>query len=202
MQAVTLPAPPFPVYVSYLALSTPELIAQIQASQKVAEYILYLPSVSVSLPSRSRIFRPPVEPTPQPPAADSTPRRLRMDYFGSAAGRDIDTFIQPPQPPEALRVALVESAQSRLKTGPRLADFIYPSSPKKPRIYRQYSPRPVEQLPDPPTPSGVPESEPDDFIPNIPDCEVRSEVGETEETPAPAELEQPVRRWRTTMIYD
>ncbi|KAK4006574.1 hypothetical protein OUZ56_011729 [Daphnia magna] len=195
MQAVTLSAPPFPVYVSYLALSTPELIPQIQASQKVAEYILYLPSVSVSLPSRSRIFRPPVEPTPQPPAADSTPRRLRMDYFGSAAGRDIDTFIQPPQPPEALRVALVESAQSRLKTGPRLADFIYPSSPKKPLRDQSSSFRI-------PLPSGVPESEPDDFIPNIPDCEVRSEVGETEETPAPAELEQPVRRWRTTMIYD
>ncbi|KAK4007205.1 hypothetical protein OUZ56_012365 [Daphnia magna] len=165
MQAVTLPALPFPVNLSYLALSKPELLPQFQASQKVAEFILNLPSVSVSLPSRSRNFRPPVETTPMPSAADSTPRRLQLDYFRSSAGRDIDTYIQPPQPPEALRVALVKSAQSRLKTGPRLADFIDPSSPKKPRFYRPYSPRPVEKLPDPPTPPGVPESEPDEFHP-------------------------------------
>ncbi|KAI9551241.1 hypothetical protein GHT06_006728 [Daphnia sinensis] len=83
----------------------------------------------------------------------------------------------------------------RWKAGPRLADFISPPSPKKPRFYRPYSPRPVEQLPDPPTPPGVPESEPDDVIPNLADCEIRSEVGETED-PAPAEPEQPVRSWR------
>ncbi|KZS02026.1 Uncharacterized protein APZ42_001093 [Daphnia magna] len=77
----------------------------------------------------------------------------------------------------------------------RLANFISPPSPKKPRFYRPYSPQPVEQLPDPQTPPGVPESEPDDFIPNLADCEVRSEVGETEE-PAPAVPEQPVRSWK------
>lgn len=102
------------------------------------------------------------------------------------------TVIQTPEPPEALRAALAGSAQSRWKTGPRLANFISPPSPKKLRFYRPYSPRPVEQLPDP---RGVPESEPDDFIPNLADCEVRSEVGETEE-PSPAEPEQPVRSWR------
>ncbi|KAK4006605.1 hypothetical protein OUZ56_011762 [Daphnia magna] len=78
-------------------------------------------------------------------------------------------------------------------TGPRLADFIFPPSPNKPRFYWPYSPRSVEQLPDPPTPPGDPESEPNHFIPNIADCEVKNEVGETEETPAPAEPEQPVR---------
>lgn len=70
-------------------------------------------SVSVSPPSRSCNFRPSVERIPQPPAADPTPPRLRLDYFRSVAGKDIDTYIQPPQPPEALSVALVESTQSR-----------------------------------------------------------------------------------------
>ncbi|KAK4024882.1 hypothetical protein OUZ56_010377 [Daphnia magna] len=92
MQAVTLPAPP---------LSTSELLLQIQASRKVAEFIQNLPSVLVSPPSRSRNFRPPVESIPQPPAADPTPRRLRLGYFRSAAGRESDTYIQPPQTPEA-----------------------------------------------------------------------------------------------------
>ncbi|KAI9551242.1 hypothetical protein GHT06_006729 [Daphnia sinensis] len=179
MQAVILPAPQLP---------TPELLPKIPASQKVAEFILS--SASINPPSP---FRPSVEPIAQLQAADPTPCRIRLDYFRPATGREID--IQPPEPPEALRAALAESAQARWKTGPRLADFISPPSPKKPRFYRPYSPRPVEQLPDPPTPPGVPESEPDDFIPNLADCEIRSEVGETED-PAPAEPEQPVRSWR------
>ncbi|KZS18169.1 Uncharacterized protein APZ42_015730 [Daphnia magna] len=181
---------------AYLELSTPELLPQIQASKRVAKFILILPSVSVSPPSNSRNFRPPVQPIPQPQAVDPTPHRLRLDYFHSAAGRDIDTYIKPPQPPEALRVDSVESAQSRLKNGPRQADFISPPSPKKPLFYRSYSTRPVEHLSDPPTPPGVPESEPEEFIPNIADCEVRSEVGKLEETPASAEPEQPARSWR------
>ncbi|KAK4006577.1 hypothetical protein OUZ56_011743 [Daphnia magna] len=181
MQAVILPAP---------QLSTPELLPRIQAAQKVAEFILKLPSVSDSQPGQ---LRPPLEPISQPQAADPTQRRIRLDYFRSAGGRDTDT---PPQPPEALRAALVKSAQSRRKTGPRLVDFVSPPSPKKPRFYRPYSPRPVEQLPDPPTPPGVPESELDDFVPNLDDCEVRSEVGETEVEPAHVEPEQPAKTWR------
>ncbi|KAK4024967.1 hypothetical protein OUZ56_010461 [Daphnia magna] len=158
MQAVILPAPLFPGNFSCLELSTPELLLRIQAVQKVAEFILNLPSVSDSQPSQ---LRPPLEPISQPQAADPTPRRIRLDYFRSA----------------------VKSAQSRRKTGPRLADFFSPPSPKKPRFYKPNSLRPVEQLPDPPTPPGVPVSEPDEFIPNLADCEVRSEVGETEVEP-------------------
>ncbi|KZS02851.1 Uncharacterized protein APZ42_034559 [Daphnia magna] len=148
MQAVILPDP---------QLSTPELLPRIQAAQKVEEFILNLPSVSDSQPSQ---LRPPLEPISQPQAADPTPRRIRLDYFRSAGGRNTDT---PPQPPEALKAASVKSAQSRRKTGPRLADLVSPPSPKKPRFYRPYSPRPVEHLPDPPTPPGVPESGLDDF---------------------------------------
>ncbi|KAK4006773.1 hypothetical protein OUZ56_011931 [Daphnia magna] len=181
MQTVILPAP---------QLSTPELLPRIQAALKVAEFILKLSSVSDSQPSQ---LRPPLEPISQPQAADPTPRRIRLDYFRSAGGRDTET---PPQPPEALRAALVKSAQSRRKTEPRLADLFSPPSQKKPRFYRPYSPRPVEQLPDPPTPPGVPESEPDDFVPNLSDCEVRSEVGETEVEPAHVEPEQPANSWR------
>ncbi|KZS08170.1 Uncharacterized protein APZ42_027971 [Daphnia magna] len=176
MQAVILPAPQLP---------TPELLPKIPASLKVAEFILS--SAPINPPSP---FRPSVEPIAPLQATNPTPSRIRLDYFRPATGREID--IQPPEPPEALRAALAESTQSRWKTGPRLADFISLPSPKKPRFYRPYSPRPVEQLPDPQTPPGVPESEPDDFIPNLADCEVRREVGETEE-PAPAEPEQPVR---------
>ncbi|KZS16164.1 Uncharacterized protein APZ42_018140 [Daphnia magna] len=121
---------------------------------------------AVSPPSQSRIFRPPVEPISQPQAADATPRRLRLNYFRSTADWT------------------------------KASGFYLSIVPKKPCFYRSYSPQPVEQLPDPPTPPGVPESEPDDFIHNIADCEIRSEVGETEETLVPAELEQPVRSWR------
>ncbi|KZS20550.1 Uncharacterized protein APZ42_012729, partial [Daphnia magna] len=77
---------------------------------------------------------------------------MQAVIFPAPRGRDTDT---PPQPPEALRAALVKSSQSRRKTGPWLVDFVSPPSPKKPRFYRPYSPRPVEQLPDPPTPPGV-----------------------------------------------
>ncbi|KAI9555062.1 hypothetical protein GHT06_020362 [Daphnia sinensis] len=59
-------------------LSLPELLLQIQASQKVAAFFLNLPPVSVSPPSQ---FRPPVEPISQPQAADPTPCRLRLNFF-------------------------------------------------------------------------------------------------------------------------
>ncbi|KAK4024843.1 hypothetical protein OUZ56_010337 [Daphnia magna] len=151
--------------------STTELLPRIQAAQKVAEFIINLSSASDSQPSQ---LLPPLEPISQPQAADPTPRRIRLDYFRSA----------------------VKSTQSHRKTGPRLVDFVSPPSAKKPRFYRPYSPRPVEQLPDQPTPPGIPESEPDDFVPNHADWEVRSEVGETEVDPAHVEPEQPAKSWR------
>lgn len=85
------------------------------------------------------------------------------------------------------------------KTGPRLADFFSPLSPKEPLSFRPYSLRPMEQHPDPPTSTRVPESEPHDFIPNLVYCKVLSAAGESEETPLPPEPEQPARSWR---IYD
>ncbi|KAK4006321.1 hypothetical protein OUZ56_011475 [Daphnia magna] len=124
MQAVILPAPQLP---------TPELLPEIPASLKVAEFILS--SAPINPPST---FRPSVEPIAPLQTTDTTPSRIRLVYFRPATGREID--IQPPEPPEALRAALAESAQSRWKTGPRLADFISPPSLKKPRCYRPYSP--------------------------------------------------------------
>ncbi|KAK4027573.1 hypothetical protein OUZ56_016615 [Daphnia magna] len=176
-----------PAYRETASETTARLNAQRRPTEDMQAVILPAPH---SEPSQ---LRPPLEPISQPQAADPTPRRIRLDYFRSSGGRDTDT---PPQPPEALRGTLVKSTQSRRKTGPRLANFVSPPSPRKPLFYRPYSPRPVEQLPDPPTPPGVPESEPDDFVPNLADCEVRSEVGETEVEPAHVEPEQPAKSWR------
>ncbi|KAK4006563.1 hypothetical protein OUZ56_011717 [Daphnia magna] len=124
MQAVILPTPQLP---------TPELLPKIPAYLKVAEFILS--SAPINPPSP---FRPSVEPIASLQATDPTTSRIRLDYFRPATGREID--IQPPEPPEALRAALAGSSQSRWKTGPRLADFISPPSPKKLRFYRPYSP--------------------------------------------------------------
>ena len=66
---------------------------------------------------------------------------------------------------------------------PRLPDFVPPPTLRR-VFYRPYdrSPSPIEE---PPTPPGHPESEEDDFIPNLSDCEVRSEVGPSSEDEAP-----------------
>ncbi|KZR98123.1 Uncharacterized protein APZ42_006602, partial [Daphnia magna] len=123
----------FPVNFSYLELPTPELLPKIPASLKKAEFILSTAPINPPSP-----FHSSVEPIAPLQATDPTPSRIRLDYFRPATGRKIN--IQPPEPPEALRAALAESAQSCWKTGPRLADFSSPPSPKKPRFYRPYSP--------------------------------------------------------------
>ncbi|KAI9552595.1 hypothetical protein GHT06_020460 [Daphnia sinensis] len=134
---------------------------------------------------------------------------FRFVYAGIASSNSSFTEIsdsppsqfRPPVEPISQQQA-ADPTPRRLRldyfrsTGQQLADFISPPSPKKPRFYRPYSPRPVEQLPDPPTPPGVKESEPVNIIPYLADCEVRSDVGESEEEPAPAKSEQPIRSWR------
>ncbi|KAI9562523.1 hypothetical protein GHT06_009971 [Daphnia sinensis] len=91
---------------------------------------------------------------------------------------------------EAADVAVYDDAVAARVIGiadqisrPRLPDFVPPPTFRR-VFYRPYdrSPSPIEE---PPTPPGHPESEEDDFIPNLSDCEVRSEVGPSSEDEAP-----------------
>ncbi|KAK4006703.1 hypothetical protein OUZ56_011862 [Daphnia magna] len=94
---------------------------------------------------------------------------------------------------EAVDVAAVESADDAAdaivigiadqQSRPRLVDFVPPLTSRR-VFYRPFdrSPSPIEE---PPTPSGQPESEKEDFAPNLSDCEVRSEVGPSSEDEAP-----------------
>ncbi|EFX70025.1 hypothetical protein DAPPUDRAFT_113101 [Daphnia pulex] len=81
----------------------------------------------------------------------------------------------------------------------KLAEFIPPTG--QDRFYHPYSPRPVRLRPRSITPPGHPESEEDDFTPQLEDCTVRSEVGDCdyqpeEEPQVEKEQEAPVRNWR------
>ena len=116
---------------------------------------------------------------------------------------------------DAVDVAAVESADDAAvaivigiadqHSRPRLADFVPPPTSRR-VFYRPFdrSPSPREE---PPTPPGQPESEEDDFTPNLSDCEVRSEVGPSSEDEAsppeptpPAPPSQPRRLVRIRNI--
>ncbi len=71
---------------------------------------------------------------------------------------------------------------------PRLPDFV-PSPTSSCVLYRPYDRWPSSE--EPPTPPGEPESEEEDFIPNLSDCEVRSEVGSSSEGEAPEPTSPP-----------
>jgi hypothetical protein len=52
-------------------------------------------------------------------------------------------------------------------------------------FFHPYDRPPSPPIEEPPTPPGHPESEEEDFIPSLSDCEVRSEVGPSSEDEAP-----------------
>jgi hypothetical protein len=71
---------------------------------------------------------------------------------------------------------------------PRLPDFVPPPTSRR-VVYRPYDRWPSPE--EPPTPPGEPESEEEDFIPNLSDCEVRSEVGPSSDDEAPEPTSPP-----------
>ncbi|KZR99203.1 Uncharacterized protein APZ42_005032, partial [Daphnia magna] len=89
-----------------------------------------------------------------------------------------------------------ETTDQHHQQRPRLADFVLPSNHRKVtfRPFEQWPPTPIVE---PPTPPGQPESDEDNFIPNLSDCEVISEVGPSSEddipSPEPAPTPPPTR---------
>jgi hypothetical protein len=71
---------------------------------------------------------------------------------------------------------------------PRLPDFVPPPTSRR-VVYRPYDRWPSPE--EPPTPPGEPESEEEDFIPNLSDCEVRSQVGSFSDDEAPEPTSPP-----------
>jgi hypothetical protein len=82
---------------------------------------------------------------------------------------------------EPAAVAIVVDIEEKNQR-PRLPDFVPPPTFRRFHCPYDRSPSPID---DPPTPPGHPESEEDDFIPNLSDCEVRSEVGTFSEDDSP-----------------
>ncbi|KZS03680.1 Uncharacterized protein APZ42_033525 [Daphnia magna] len=66
---------------------------------------------------------------------------------------------------------------------PRPANFVPP--PTLRRVFYRPFDRSQSPIEEPSTPTGQPESEKEDFTPNLSDCEVRSEVGPSSEDEAP-----------------
>ncbi|KZS01924.1 Uncharacterized protein APZ42_001249, partial [Daphnia magna] len=89
-----------------------------------------------------------------------------------------------------------ETTDQHHQQRPRLADFVLPSNHRK-LTFRPFEQWPPTSIAEPPTPPGQPESDEDNFIPNLSDCEVISEVGPSSEddipSPEPAPTPPPTR---------
>ncbi|EFX75095.1 LOW QUALITY PROTEIN: hypothetical protein DAPPUDRAFT_250974 [Daphnia pulex] len=91
------------------------------------------------------------------------------------------------EPAEDAAVALVIGIADQ-HSRPRLQDFVPPPTSRR-VLYRPYDRWPSPE--EPPTPPGEPESEEEEFIPNLSDCEVRSEVGPSSDDEAPEPTSPP-----------
>ncbi|EFX65353.1 hypothetical protein DAPPUDRAFT_264814 [Daphnia pulex] len=100
-----------------------------------------------------------------------------------AAAVEVAAIDVATNPADDAAVALVIGIADQ-HSRPRLPDFVPPLTSRR-VLYRLYDRWPSPE--EPPTPPGEPESEEKDFIPNLSDCEVRSEVGPSsdDETPEP-----------------
>jgi hypothetical protein len=93
------------------------------------------------------------------------------------------------EPADDAAVALVIGIADK-HSRPRLPDFVPPPTSRR-VLYHPYDRWPSPE--EPPTPPGELDSEEEDLIPNLSDCEVRSEVGSSseDEEPEPTSLPPP-----------
>ncbi|EFX78457.1 hypothetical protein DAPPUDRAFT_246222 [Daphnia pulex] len=102
-----------------------------------------------------------------------------------AAIEAVDVVVEEPADDAAVPLVIgIADQHSR----PRLADFVPPPTSRR-VVYRPYDRWPSPE--EPPTPPGEPESEEEDFTPNLSDCEVRSEVGTSSDDEAPEPTSPP-----------
>ncbi|EFX68104.1 hypothetical protein DAPPUDRAFT_260616 [Daphnia pulex] len=102
-----------------------------------------------------------------------------------AAIEAVDVVVEEPADDAVVPLVIgIADQHSR----PRLADFVPPPTSRR-VVYRPYDRWPSPE--EPPTPPGEPESEEEDFIPNLSDCEVRSGVGPSSDDEAPEPTSPP-----------
>lgn len=105
----------------------------------------------------------------------------------AAVEADAVEVVDVEEPADDAAVALVIGIADQ-HSRPRLPDFVPPPTSRR-VLYRPYDRWPSPE--EPPTPPGEPESEEEDFIPNLSDCEVRSEVGPSSDDEAPEPTSPP-----------
>jgi hypothetical protein len=102
-----------------------------------------------------------------------------------AAIEVVDVVVEEPADDAAVALVIgIADQHSR----PRLPGFVPPPTSRR-VVYRPYDRWPSPE--EPPTPPGEPKSEEEDFIPNLSDCEVRSEVGPSSDDEAPEPTSPP-----------
>ncbi|EFX68133.1 hypothetical protein DAPPUDRAFT_114838 [Daphnia pulex] len=116
----------------------------------------------------------------------------------AAAIEAVDVVVEEPADDAVVLLVIGIADQT---SRPRLADFVPPPTSRR-VVYRPYDRWPSPE--EPPTPPGEPESEEEDFIPNLSDCEVRipalTSIAEEEEVVFDDTITDPARlkRFRTT----
>jgi hypothetical protein len=122
-------------------------------------------------------------------------REAAIAYFAhaDAIAAEEATAIEPADDAAVALVIGIADQHSR----PRLPEFVPPLTSRR-VVYRPYDRWPSPE--EPPTPPGQLESEEEDFIPNLSECEVRSEVGPSldDESPVPTSPPRRVVQIRNT----
>ncbi|KAK4007020.1 hypothetical protein OUZ56_012175 [Daphnia magna] len=155
-------------------------------------------AISLAFPSRQLDFRnKPTSSSVLPASQLVSSKSYQPPIFRAAALRRIEIHQASRTTAVASAVDIIEeTTDQHHQQRPRLADFVLPSNHRKVtfRPFEQWPPTPIAE---PPTPPGQPESDEDNFIPNLSDCEVISDVGPSSEddipSPEPAPTPPPTR---------
>lgn len=119
----------------------------------------------------SGIDPPAILPNSHSPVSD-------IPHFSESTPDHKEMGLLPNLPREVIRVAMMSRRNGAVINVHGWMILCCQFHKKKSRFFSPYRPWQMEQSLSPPTPRGVPESEPDEFILDLADCEVRSEVGE------------------------